>query len=77
MENVAGNTAPRDVTSPEDLVNPETMRREAMYQTSMSFFRKWLSDGLITKEEYAIIDTKMNEKYRPIIGTLLSDPSLI
>lgn len=48
-----------------------------MYQTSMSFFRKWLSDGLITKEEYAIIDTKMNEKYRPIIGTLLSDPSLI
>ena len=29
-----------------------------------------LKDGLITEEQYAIIDTKMREKYQPIIGTL-------
>lgn len=77
MENGQENTVHRNATSPGDLANPETMRHEVMYQASMHFFRKWLSDGLITKEEYAIIDTKMNEKYHPIIGTLLSDPSLI
>lgn len=77
MEKEKENIARRNATSPDVLASPETMRREVMYQASMSFFRRWLSDGLITKEEYAIIDTKMIEKYRPIIGTLLSDPSLI
>lgn len=77
MEKEKENIARRNATSPDVLASSETMRREVMYQASMSFFRRWLSDGLITKEEYAIIDTKMIEKYRPIIGTLLSDPSLI
>ncbi|MEF2813299.1 MAG: SHOCT domain-containing protein [Oscillospiraceae bacterium] len=32
-----------------------------------------LKNGLITEEQYAIIDTKMLEKYRPLLGTLFSE----
>jgi hypothetical protein len=29
-----------------------------------------LEKGLLTEEDYAIIDTKMREKYRPLLCTL-------
>lgn len=32
-----------------------------------------LENGLITEEEYAEIDTILLEKYRPYLGTLLSE----
>jgi len=32
-----------------------------------------LKAGVITEEQYAIIDTKMLEKYRPLLGTLFSE----
>ncbi|MGI6736685.1 MAG: SHOCT domain-containing protein [Anaerovoracaceae bacterium] len=52
-------------------MNDEQFEREKLYQASMEMFHTMLDHGLITEEEYAFIDTKMREKYRPIIGTLL------
>lgn len=53
----------------------EQFDREKRYQASMNMFRTMLKNGLITEEQYAIIDTKMLEKYRPLLGTLFSDPT--
>lgn len=36
----------------------EQFDREKRYQASMSMFRTMLKNGLITEEQYAIIDTK-------------------
>lgn len=47
----------------------EQFDREKRYQASMNMFRTMLKNGLITEEQYAIIDTKMLEKYRPLLGT--------
>lgn len=58
-------------------MSKEEMLREKLYQTTMLIIRSWLKEGLITEDEYVIIDTKMKAKYRPIIGTLFSDISLL
>lgn len=68
-------------TSPTDsevaAMSKEQMRREKLYQITMSMAKRMLDDGLISKEEYAIIDTKMKEKYQPTLGTLFADIDLI
>lgn len=51
----------------------EEMKREKLYEVTMSHARKMLSEGLITEEQYGIFDTKMQEKYQPVFGTLFSD----
>lgn len=51
----------------------EQFEREEIYQASMNMFLAMLEMGLITKEQYAVIDTKMREKYRPVFGTLFSE----
>lgn len=58
-------------------MSKEQMRREKLYQITMSIAKRMLTDGLISKEEYAIIDTKMKEKYQPTLGTLFADIDLI
>jgi len=50
----------------------DQFQREALYQATMSMFRAMLRSRLITEEQYTVIDTKMKEKYSPIIGTLCS-----
>lgn len=40
------------------------------YHVTMSLVRKMTKQGLLTADEYAVIDTKMREKYRPKIGTI-------
>lgn len=55
----------------------DELRREKLYEVTMSLTRKMLSEGLITEEQYGIFDTKMREKYRPVFGTLFSDISLL
>ena len=54
-------------------VTEEQFDREKRYQASMNMFRTMLKNGLITEEQYAIIDTKMLEKYRPLLGTLFAE----
>ena len=46
-------------------MNREQFERERLYQATIAIARAMLRGGLITKDEYAIIDTKMREKYRP------------
>jgi len=33
------------------------------YKAAVAVFRKWLSAGIITEDEFAIINTKTAEKY--------------
>jgi len=51
-------------------MNEEIFERERLYQTTLTIAQTMLRDGLITEEEFTIIDTKMREKYRPLLGTL-------
>ena len=78
---VAGNIAPTAVISSTDLevkvMSKEQMRKEMLYQTTMSMARQMMEKSLISKEEYVQIDTKMQEKYEPSLGTLFADIDLI
>lgn len=55
----------------------EEGKREIVYQMTMSAARQMLEKGLISEEEYKQFDTKMQAKYRPIIGTLFSNINLL
>ena len=52
-------------------------RKEIIYQMTMSAARQMLEKGLITDEQYQKYDTKMRQKYAPIIGTLWSEIYLL
>ena len=52
-------------------------RKEIIYQVTMSAARQMLEKGLITDEQYQKYDTKMRQKYAPIIGTLWSEIDLL
>jgi hypothetical protein len=54
-------------------MSQEQFDRERFYQATLSIARTMLRDGLITAEELAVIDTKMREKYRPILGSLCAE----
>lgn len=58
-------------------MSKEQMKREMLYQTTMSMVRRMLEKSLISEEEYAEIDTRMQEKYKPSLGTLFADIDLI
>ncbi len=59
------------------VMNDEDFEREKAYQTTMSLVRQLRNNGAVNDEEYKKIDTIMLEKYRPILGTLLSGKPLI
>ena len=44
---------------------------------TMSAARQMLEKGLISEDDYKQFDTKMQQKYRPIFGTLFSNIDLI
>ena len=81
MEMQTGNTAPMSATlqtASEAVMamNEDQFEREKLYQATMNMFRSMLKKGLITKEQYAIIDTKMLQKYQPLLGTLFAAQTL-
>lgn len=49
---------------------------EFQYQITMSLVRRLKNNGTVSDNEYTQIDTIMLEKYRPILGTLLSGKPL-
>lgn len=57
-------------------MNEEQFEREKLYQATMNMFRGMLEKGLITEEQYAVIDTNMLEKYQPLLGSLFSQNPL-
>jgi len=77
MEMRTGNTAPMSATSQTAseavmAMNEDQFEREKLYQATMNMFRSMLKKGLITEEQYTIIDTKMLQKYQPLLGTLFA-----
>lgn len=46
---------------------------EKRYQVAISMAKALLEKGLLTEEEYAVIDTKLLENFQPALGTLLSE----
>lgn len=50
----------------------EQYQAEKEYRLARNVLLRILSQKLITESEFAQIDTKLKEKYRPIIGGLLS-----
>ena len=52
-------------------MSEEMFNAEKLYRATMAIAKSMLTKGLITSEEYAIIDTEMLEKYRPLFGMLL------
>lgn len=45
-------------------------RNDHIYQITMSMAKTLLDEGKISEEEYRQFDTKMQQKYRPIFGSL-------
>lgn len=77
MEMRTENTAPMYATSQTAseavmAMNEDQFEREKLYQATMNMFRSMLKKGLITEEQYTIIDTKMLQKYQPLLGTLFA-----
>lgn len=72
-ENIVPTPAISQTASEVPPMNEGQFEREKLYQASMNMFQAMLKDGIITEEQYAIIDTKMREKYQPIFGTLFSE----
>ena len=76
-----GSTVLTSATSRIDLavitVNEAEGRREIVYQMTMTLARKMVAEGMITKEEYKAFESKMQEKYKPIIGELITNIDLL
>jgi hypothetical protein len=51
-------------------MSKELFDRERLYQATLAIARTMLQRGLITVDEFTVIDTKMREKYRPLLGGL-------
>ena len=54
-------------------MTPEEYRNDMLYHAALSIGKTMLEKGLITEEEYAEIDTILLQKYRPYLGSLLSE----
>lgn len=44
----------------------ERLNKEILYQASLSPFKSLLGDGIISKEDYRVIDTIIRGLYSPI-----------
>lgn len=58
-------------------MSKEQFRRETLYQTTMHLLRRMMERGLLSAEEYAVLDTMFSQKYRPFFGALFSDTDLL
>lgn len=58
-------------------MSKEEGRTEIVFQTTMTAARKMLENGLITREQYEKFDTRMQQKYQPVFGSLLSKVNLL
>ena len=59
------------------MMSQEEGKREIVFQMTMSAARQMLEKGLISEDDYKQFDTKMQQKYHPIFGTLFSNIDLI
>lgn len=76
------NTAPMPATLKTVIkavmgMSETAFRAELQYQTAISIAKNLLGQGLLTEEEYAVIDTKLVADFEPTLGTLLAENGLI
>lgn len=64
------------LTDSEAEMENKRFRDELLFQTTMNLVRNMLSEGVIGERDYEKIRRAFVEKYRPIIGTLLSEIEL-
>ena len=57
-------------------MSQEEGKREIVFQMTMSAARQMLEKEMISEDEYKQFDTKMQQQYRPIFGTLFSNIDL-
>ena len=58
-------------------MSKEAGKREIIYQMTMRTAWKMVQKEVLSREEYLDFETKMREKYRPVIGGLFSDIDLL
>ena len=52
------------------MMNKVQMRREKLYQITMSMVKKMLADGLISKEEFDKIMEKNKDSFSPLLARI-------
>lgn len=50
----------------------DLFEREKRYQTMLAISRRLLDDGIISKKEFARVESFLNEKYQPILRAELT-----
>ena len=58
-------------------VSEAVFTAEMQYLTALSIARNLLEKGLLTANEYTVIDTILTERFKPSLGKLLSENPLI
>ncbi len=58
-------------------MNEEQFNAEKQYQASLLLAKILCKKGVLTEDEYAVIDTILLEKYKPSLGTLFSGIALL
>jgi len=58
-------------------MSEEQFSAEKRYQASLLLAKSLCEKGLLTEDEYAVIDTILLEKYKPSLGTLFSEIALL
>lgn len=75
--NIAHTGAILNTDLGELVMTKEQFEREKSYQLTMYIAKKLLKNGIITENEYRIIDTNCKQKYQPVFGDIFSQNSLI
>lgn len=58
-------------------MSEDKFRSEMSYLASLSIAKNLREKGLLSEEEYAVIDTNLRAEFSPSLGTLLSENDLI
>lgn len=65
------------VSKPVNSMTKDQFTAEKQYQASLLLAKNLREKGLLTEEEYTVIDTILLEKYGPLLGTLFSEIALL
>ena len=58
-------------------MSEDKFRFEMSYLVALSIAKNLREKGLLSEEEYAVIDTNLRAAFSPSLGTLLSENDLI
>ena len=58
-------------------MSEDKFRSEMRYLAALSIEKNLCEKGLLSEEEYTVIDTNLRAEFSPSLGTLLSENDLI